>query len=564
MEETQIFTDSHAKTILATMNNLRKLGKLCDITLKVQGQSFLAHRIVLAACSDYFCAMFTNEMSERDQSVIELHEVSANVMDVLLDFVYTETVNVSVENVQELLPAACLLQLNGVKNACCSFLEKQLDSSNCLGIKVFAEQHSCDNLWAVAESYGLKHFDEVISQEEFKTLPIEQVESLIKSDEIQVNSEEPVYDAVINWVKYDPEKREDLLPRLLEFVRLPLLTARFITDVVDEEPIVKKCHKCRDLVDEAKKFHLRPDLRTQMAGPRMKNRIGTDDILVVTGGFGSHQNMVEVVEQYDPKTDEWTRLPNLTKRRRYVAAASVDGRVYVIGGYDGQSRLSTVECLDLSQEEPSWQTVSSMSQRRGLAGVCVFRGEIYVCGGFDGYSRHTSMECYNPTLDQWRTLGGMAVGREGAGLVIAGDNIYCIGGYDGINLLDSAEMYTPETEEWESIAAMSTRRSGAGVAVVNDIIYVCGGYDGTDHLASVECYNIHTNHWTSLQSMIVPRCYVGACVLRGKLFVVAGYDGTSLLSTVESYEPLTGVWEMLENAMSTPRCDAGVAVVRKL
>jgi hypothetical protein len=39
--------------------------------------------------------------------------VKADVMKVLLDFVYTETVNVSVENVQELLPAACLLQLTG-------------------------------------------------------------------------------------------------------------------------------------------------------------------------------------------------------------------------------------------------------------------------------------------------------------------------------------------------------------------------------------------------------------------------------------------------------------------
>lgn len=52
-------------------------------------------------------------MSEKCQSVIELHEVPAGIMDVLLDFVYTETVNVSVENVQELLPAACLLQLTG-------------------------------------------------------------------------------------------------------------------------------------------------------------------------------------------------------------------------------------------------------------------------------------------------------------------------------------------------------------------------------------------------------------------------------------------------------------------
>ena len=52
-------------------------------------------------------------MSESEKTEIELHNISADVMEVLLDFVYTETVNVSVENVQELLPAACLLQLTG-------------------------------------------------------------------------------------------------------------------------------------------------------------------------------------------------------------------------------------------------------------------------------------------------------------------------------------------------------------------------------------------------------------------------------------------------------------------
>ena len=62
MADFQIFTDSHAKSILATMNNLRKANTLCDVTLDVQGQKFPAHRIVLASCSDYFCAMFTNEV----------------------------------------------------------------------------------------------------------------------------------------------------------------------------------------------------------------------------------------------------------------------------------------------------------------------------------------------------------------------------------------------------------------------------------------------------------------------------------------------------------------------
>jgi len=57
-----IFTDSHAKSILSTMNNLRKSNTLCDVTLHVDGCQFPVHRIVLAACSDYFCAMFTHQV----------------------------------------------------------------------------------------------------------------------------------------------------------------------------------------------------------------------------------------------------------------------------------------------------------------------------------------------------------------------------------------------------------------------------------------------------------------------------------------------------------------------
>ncbi len=48
-------------------------------------------------------------------------------------------------------------------------------------------------------------------------------------------SEEPVFEAVTGWVKSDEESRCVHLPSLLRYVRLPLLSAKYITDVVDEE-----------------------------------------------------------------------------------------------------------------------------------------------------------------------------------------------------------------------------------------------------------------------------------------------------------------------------------------
>ncbi|KAF4800583.1 kelch like family member 12 [Turdus rufiventris] len=616
-----IMTNSHAKSILNAMNALRKSNTLCDVTLRVEHKDFPAHRIVLAACSDYFCAMFTSELSEKDKPCVDIQGLTASTMEILLDFVYTETVHVTVENVQELLPAACLLQLKGVKQACCEFLESQLDPSNCLGIRDFAETHNCVDLMQAAEVFSQKHFPEVVQHEEFILLNQEEVEKLIKCDEIQVDSEEPVFEAVINWVKHSKKEREASLPELLQYVRMPLLTPRYITDVIDTEsrpqhifvgipmPVSKTCTSTQPV--------------TGISLPESK---GANEVLLVIGGFGSQQSPIDVVEKYDPKTQEWSFLPSITRKRRYVATVSLHDRIYVIGGYDGRSRLSSVECLDYTSDEDGiWYSVAPMNVRRGLAGATTLGDMIYVSGGFDGSRRHTSMERYDPNIDQWSMLGDMQTAREGAGLVVANGVIYCLGGYDGLNILNSVERYDPHTGHWTNVTPMATKRSesnvreipplalhgavcsyspghsqelgvtresetpeepvcaacqqsrpgaalfkhqwsgvspGAGVALLNDHIYVVGGFDGTAHLSSVEAYNIRTDSWTTVTSMTTPRCYVGATVLRGRLYAIAGYDGNSLLSSIECYDPIIDSWEVV-TSLGMQRCDAGVCVLRE-
>lgn len=78
MAPKDIMTNSHAKSILNAMNSLRKSNTLCDITLRVESTDFPAHRIVLAACSDYFCAMFTSEVTELCRKNAHLFSVSVS------------------------------------------------------------------------------------------------------------------------------------------------------------------------------------------------------------------------------------------------------------------------------------------------------------------------------------------------------------------------------------------------------------------------------------------------------------------------------------------------------
>lgn len=59
----------HASSLLSNMEELRQNGKLCDVFLEAEDQTLSAHRVVLSACSPYFCAMFTNDMKESSEVV---------------------------------------------------------------------------------------------------------------------------------------------------------------------------------------------------------------------------------------------------------------------------------------------------------------------------------------------------------------------------------------------------------------------------------------------------------------------------------------------------------------
>ena len=77
--------------------------------------------------------------------------------------------------------------------------------------------------------------------------------------------------------------------------------------VIDDfQQLIRQSLDCRDLVDEAKRFHLRPECRYSMQNCRTKSRVGLSEVMYVLGGFGSLQSPVDVVEKYDPATNQWS------------------------------------------------------------------------------------------------------------------------------------------------------------------------------------------------------------------------------------------------------------------
>ena len=65
--------------------------------------------------------------------------------------------------------------MSSVREACCKFLMRQLHPTNCLGIRNFADTHSCKELHKRSHKFALENFQEVMNTEEFLLLPFSEV-----------------------------------------------------------------------------------------------------------------------------------------------------------------------------------------------------------------------------------------------------------------------------------------------------------------------------------------------------------------------------------------------------
>lgn len=158
---------SSSSDLLSTfkkMNTLRANTQLCDVTLMAGERRIRAHRVIMAGFSDYFDAMFNGDLAETIQDVIHIRNVDPDALAAIVDYAYTGKLDICVDNVENMLTVACLLQVETVKQQCCKFMKQHLHSTNCLGIRAFAEGHGCEDLFKAADNFTKENFLQVSSQ----------------------------------------------------------------------------------------------------------------------------------------------------------------------------------------------------------------------------------------------------------------------------------------------------------------------------------------------------------------------------------------------------------------
>ena len=278
------------------MNEFRDANILCDVTICVGGKTFNAHRTVLAAASPYFKALFSSKLngtsaggiaSESECKPIILTDIDAECMNNLLKYIYTGEIELSQENIKDVISASNYLLITTLKERCTAYLQKILTPKNCLGIETTASNYDCELLRNTATSFIRDNFITVSSTEEFLTMDAERLRSLVESDATRVDREEQIYEAIMKWLEHDQDARRPHFKDLITNVRFPLISPYYLMDHVESNGIVRATPECIALLLEAKNYHMLPDRRGQLKSSRTipRHSMGIVNGIIAVGGI---------------------------------------------------------------------------------------------------------------------------------------------------------------------------------------------------------------------------------------------------------------------------------------
>jgi N-acetylneuraminic acid mutarotase len=275
-----------------------------------------------------------------------------------------------------------------------------------------------------------------------------------------------------------------------------------------------------------------PEPRTEVAAGAAAGEI------IVAGGFVAGGANSARVDAYSVKNDTWRRLPDLPVSIDHAAAASDNGRVYVVGGYGGDRLpLRTVFVL----EGGTWRRLAQLPDGRAAAAAAIAGGRLYVVGGVDG-RRSLARVAFALTLgsQQWVRIPGPTA-REHLAAAGSRGRVYAIGGRAaGIDTnATTFEVYDAAARRWRRLATLPEARGGTGAASIGGRIISVGGEEPAGTIRTVYAYDVRTGRWSRLADLPTPRHGLGVVAVNDRIWVVAGgpEPGLTVSGAVESLRP---------------------------
>ncbi|XP_057622685.1 kelch repeat and BTB domain-containing protein 3 isoform X1 [Chionomys nivalis] len=555
-------SEDHGQKILSVLQSFREQNIFYDFNIVVKEEIIPCHRCVLAACSDFFRAMFEVKMKERDDGCVTITNLSSKAIKAFLDYAYTGKARITDDNVEMFFQLSSFLQVPFLSKACSDFLIKSISLVNCLHLLSLSDNYGSTHLFNQVLCFVQHHFHLLFKSREFLEMNFGVLQKCLESDELNVPEEGMVLKVVITWIKYNLESRRKHLPHLITKVRLHQLSEDTLQDYLLNEECLLKSTNCFDIIVDAIKcvqvssglftdarpsttekyifihkteengenqhtfcYNIKSDSWKILPQSHLIDLPGSslssygEKIFLMGGCKGKccRKIRLHIAESYHDATDQtWCYCPvknefflvstMKTPRTMHTSVMAVS-RLFVIGGKTRGSRdiksLLDVESFDPLSKE--WISVSPLPRGIYYPEASACQNVIYVLGSeveiADAFN--PSLDCffkYNATTDQWSELVA-EFGQFFHATLIKAVSVNCT---LYICDLSTYKVYSfcPDTCVWKGEGSFECAGFNAGAIGIEDKIYILGGDYAPDEITDeVQVYHSSKSEWEEVSPM---------------------------------------------------------------
>jgi len=159
---------------ISVMRKMFDADEFTDVVLTAEGREFRAHRAVLAAQSDVFRTMFSDDMKESHTNRVEVNDMSASTLDDLLSFIYTKVATNMDQNASALLDVAENYHIPCLKSYCQLYMSGSLNTANVISRLIKAHLYDASRLKDAAFNFIAANASEVCKTSSWRNLLLQQ------------------------------------------------------------------------------------------------------------------------------------------------------------------------------------------------------------------------------------------------------------------------------------------------------------------------------------------------------------------------------------------------------
>jgi hypothetical protein len=253
-------------------------------------------------------------------------------------------------------------------------------------------------------------------------------------------------------------------------------------------------------------------------------------------------------------SSSWSNVGTLPIALQNMGYAATKGRIYLIGGYNESSGISTVYSAPVNTDGTlgDFRTETSLPDVMANATCFVIKNKLYAVGGYSNTVYRTTVNS-DGTLSSWETLPNFPINFYSRNPLLIKNRIYIFEAFD-VSTEESRIYYATYDSDgnigsWAYVLNMLNNIHDSVIVCTDNYIFSIGGYDQNNNQYVNASYKIPISAdgdleggWVQISDGPIAAFDAQVAIAGNKIYFISGYDSNNnVLNTVYSATFTSGI-----------------------